>query len=173
MEASKVGAKLCWRKGCLWLCVCAVLPLQCWGVWSFWGWEACVCVPMPCVFPTFLHVPAYMFVCFPLLAVVSLISVCLASMGQLINQIFKQCSSAQWVVPDYSWMLAVRGPVTLHASSWTGIATEGALFPLSLLLTRGCLHSFPHSVFLFRTLCRSLDPSLVFLVCCYSHSLYV
>lgn len=49
--------------------------------------------------------------------------VCLASTGQLINQIFKQCSSAQWVVPDYSWMLAVRGPVTLHASSWTGVAT--------------------------------------------------
>lgn len=49
--------------------------------------------------------------------------VCLAAAGQLINQIFKQCSSAQWVVPDYPWMLAVHGPATLHASSWTGIAT--------------------------------------------------
>lgn len=36
----------------------------------------------------------------------------LAATGQLINQIFKQCFSAQWEVLDYLWMLAVASAAT-------------------------------------------------------------
>lgn len=47
------------------------------------------------------------------LALLMLSSYSLAATGQLINQIFKQCFSAQWVVLDYVWLLAVHGAVTL------------------------------------------------------------
>lgn len=47
------------------------------------------------------------------LASLTLSSYSLAATGQLINQIFKQCFSAQWVVLDYLWLLAVHGAATL------------------------------------------------------------
>lgn len=60
----------------------------------------CVCV---CLF----YFPVFA-LAYPMLS-----SYSLAAAGQLINQIFKQCFSAQWVVLDYLWLLAVRSTATL------------------------------------------------------------
>lgn len=109
---------------CSRLCVFVLCSLSNFGVSGVLR-EVCMCVCLHHVFSNLSACPR-IHVClfsppshtgFPDLCV------CLAAAGQLINQIFKQCSSAQWVVPDYPWMLAVHGPATLHASSWTGIAT--------------------------------------------------
>lgn len=64
--------------------------------------------------PSGVHPHACLFV-FSVFALASLMlsSYSLAATGQLINQIFKQCFSAQWVVLDYLWLLAVHGAATL------------------------------------------------------------
>lgn len=68
------------------------------------------------VFPN-LPVCTHMHVClfFAVFALASpmLSSYSLAAAGQLINQIFKQRFSAQWVVLDYLWLLAVHSAATL------------------------------------------------------------
>lgn len=63
----------------------------------------------------------------------------LAAAGQLINQIFKQCFSAQWEVLDYLWLLAVPGTAT-HYQPPTAILL--ARHTLNLSLT----YSFTHSL---------------------------
>lgn len=99
---------------CTCLCVFVfVLLFQCWRVGIYGG--VCVSVPAPCVFkPSGVHPHTCLFV-FPVFALASLMlsSYSLAATGQLINQIFKQCFSAQWVVLDYLWLLAVHGAATL------------------------------------------------------------
>ena len=99
---------------CTCLCVFVfVLLFQCWRVGIYGG--VCVSVSAPCVFqPSGVHPHTCLFV-FPVfgLAPLMLSSYSLAATGQLINQIFKQCFSAQWVVLDYLWLLAVHGAATL------------------------------------------------------------
>lgn len=106
------------------LCVYTVTPLSSIGVSGVFG-VVCMCVCLRHVFSNLSACPRIHVCLFSPPAHTGFpdLCVCLAAAGQLINQIFKQCSSAQWVVPDYPWMLAVHGPATLHASSWTGIAT--------------------------------------------------
>lgn len=68
----------------------------------------------------------------------------LAAAGQLINQIFKQCFSAQWEVLDYLWLLAVPGAAT-HYQPFLRL-------PSSSLGTHTHTHSLIHSL----TVCWSL-----------------
>lgn len=99
---------------CTCLCVFVFVPLfQCCCVGIYGG--VCVGASAPCVFqPSGVHPLACLFV-FSVFALASLMlsSYSLAATGQLINQIFKQCFSAQWVVLDYLWLLAVHGAATL------------------------------------------------------------
>lgn len=99
---------------CTCLRVFVFVPLfQCCCIWIYGG--VCVSVSEPCVFkPSGVHPHACLFV-FSVFALASLMlsSYSLAGTGQLINQIFKQCFSAQWVVLDYLWLLAVHGAATL------------------------------------------------------------
>lgn len=99
---------------CTCLHVFVFVPLfQCCCIWIYGG--VCVSVSEPCVFkPSGVHPHACLFV-FSVFALASLMlsSYSLAGTGQLINQIFKQCFSAQWVVLDYLWLLAVHGAATL------------------------------------------------------------
>lgn len=133
---------------------CTLSPLSGCLEILFWGRRGRLCVSVPRVFQHFgMHPHTCLFVFPPAHPGFPDLCARLAATGQLINQIFKQCSSAQWVVPDYLWMLAVRGPATLHASSWTGIICPSPPHPwLSALIP----------TFLIRTLRRSLSPSLVF-----------
>lgn len=97
------------------VCVCAPVPmLACQVFFGGWG-GVCVSVSVPCVFqPSGVHRHTCLFV-FSVFTLASLMlsSYSLAATGQLINQIFKQCFSAQWVVLDYLWQLAVHGAATL------------------------------------------------------------
>lgn len=63
--------------------------------------------------PVCTHIHVCLFSSVLALASQTCSSYSLAATGQLINQIFKQRFSAQWVVLDYLWLLAVRDAATL------------------------------------------------------------
>lgn len=131
----------------------------------------CVGVSVPCVFQpsgVHRHTCLFAFSVFPLASLV-LSSYSLAATGQLINQIFKQCFSAQWVVLDYLWQLAVHGASHYKPRLWLassqGVSCSLSLFsslsflPLASaqsLLTHSSFHSHSFSVILSLSPCLPL-----------------
>lgn len=154
------------------MCTCVyvfVFLFQCWRARLSGG--VCVGVSVPCVFqPSGVHRHTCLFA-FSVFTLASLMlsSYSLAATGQLINQIFKQCFSAQWVVLDYLWQLAVHGASHYKpVSDWHRHREFLALclcfsslsfLPLASaqsLLTHSSFHSHSFSVIL------SLSPSFSF-----------
>lgn len=68
----------------------------------------------------------------------------LAAAGQLINQIFKQCFSAQWEVLDYLWLLAVPGAATHYQPPPLRLPSSSLAHTLTHSLTHSLIHSLTH-----------------------------
>lgn len=162
------------------MCTCVyvfVFQFQCWRARLSGG--VCVGVSVPCVFQpsgVYRHTCLFAFSVFTL-ASLMLSSYSLAATGQLINQIFKQCFSAQWVVLDYLWQLAVHGASHYKPRLWLassqGVSCSLSLFFLSLLLALGLCSVFAHSFIISFSLifCHSLSvPMFFFFLVCRSLS---
>lgn len=101
----------------------------------------------------------------------------LAATGRLINQIFKQCFSAQWVVLDYLRLLAAHGAATVETATVAGFSLCLSLSPLPLASARSYTPPSPPLIpshFLSFPL-HALFPSLLFAPslynCSFSHRL--
>lgn len=91
----------------------------------------------------------------PLLALAvssALLFYSLAAVGQLINQIFKQCFSTQWEVLDYLWLLAVPIAATHDQPHPRLSSSSQDSLTQSLTSTLFCKVIFSHSQLQFLVL---------------------